>query len=409
MGPNRRLIFTWLSPAPFFGVLLAVTLAGCGKPRQVAQTAPPSVTVSQPAQEQIADYLDLTGTVAPSRSVDLVARVSGYLRSASFDEGTSVEADQLLFLIEPEPYEQQLRLAEAALLRAQSEYDRQEQLMKDNATSAANVEKWRSERDQASAQVEIAKLNLSYTRITAPFKGRIGRRLVDPGNLVGPSVNTKLATVDRLDPIYVYFNLNERDALRIRQYMRERGVPEFNPQQRKVPVLVGLQNQEGYPLTGNLEFVDSGVSTGSGTVQMRAQFENKDRVLFPGLFARVRIPLSEVGSMLVVPNSAIGNDQEGDYVLVVDASDTVVRRTVVKGPLARGGCTIRSGVTPADRVIINGLMRARPGAKVTPVNAGSDHPPAPKTAAWSMPEVFQPGSSHRGPTCNLKPATRNLC
>ena len=203
--------------------LVAVLLSGCGKRHQVTEAPPPSVTVSLPAQERVADGLDLTGTVAPSRTVDLVARVSGYLRSADFTEGSLVEAGQTLFVIEPEPYEQQLRLAKAAHLRAQSEYDRQQELIKQNATSAANVEKWLSERDQAAAQVEIARINLGYTRITAPFGGRIGRRLVDPGNLVGPSVNTKLATLDQLRPIYVYFNLNERDTLRIWEAMRRRG------------------------------------------------------------------------------------------------------------------------------------------------------------------------------------------
>ncbi len=369
---------------------IALFLTACQKPREAAQALPPSVTVSRPAQEQIAEYIDLTGTVAPSRSVDLVARVSGYLQSASFDEGSYVEAGQLLFVIEPEPYEQQLRLAQAALLRAQSEYDRQQELMKENATSAANLEKWLSERDQASAQVELAKLNLSYTRITAPFAGRIGRRFVDPGNLVGPSVNTKLATLDMLMPIYVYFNLNERDALRIRQSSRERGIEEFKPRQRNISVSVGLQNQEGYPIAGSLQFVDSGVSTSSGTVQMRAEFENKNRDLFPGLFARVRIPLGEPRPALVVPNSAIGNDQEGDYVLVTDASDVVVRRPVLKGVLRGNTCAIRSGLSAQDRVIVIGAMRVKPGAKVNPVSAGARSTPA------RNPSSYTPGSCYAG-------------
>ena len=202
--------------------VLALTslLAGCGKPGQVGKQGPPSVTVSRPQQEQVTDYLDLTGTVAPTRSVDLVARVTGYLESVHFEDGAMVKEGDLLFVIEPEPYKQQLALAEASLVRAKAEYERQLSLIRSNATSRANVEKWLSDRDQAVAQVELAKINLSYTSVTAPFSGRMGRHLVDPGNLVGPSVNTKLANIEEIEPIYVYFSLNERDALKAATVMR---------------------------------------------------------------------------------------------------------------------------------------------------------------------------------------------
>jgi RND family efflux transporter MFP subunit len=301
--------------------------------------------------------------------VDLVARVTGYLESVNFEDGAFVKEGQLLFVIEPEPYKQQLALTEAALARAKSEYERQVSLIASNATSRANVEKWLSERDQAAAQVELAKLNLGYTRVSAPFSGRMGRRLV------GPSVNTKLATLEQLSPIYVYFSLNERDALQAAAVMRQRGV---DPRGGKAPVLVGLQNQQGYPQEGTLDFVDTGVSTSAGTVQLRATFDNADRVLIPGAFARVRIPLGAAQPMLVVPASAIGNDQEGDYMLVAEAGDVVARRGVVKGPLTATGCAIRSGLTAADRVIVNGMTRAKPGDKVTPMtgSAGQSAPAA---------------------------------
>ena len=355
---------------------LAVLLAGCGKREEGAKQAPPTVTVSQPAQQEITDYLELTGTVTPSRSVDLVARVTGYLESVNFQDGAMVKEGDLLFVIEPEPYKQQLALAQAALDRAQSEYDRQTGLIKSNATSLANVERWLSERDQDAAQVELAKLNLGYTHVSAPFGGRIGRRLVDPGNLVGPSGNTKLATLDQLEPIYVYFNLNERDALQAAAIMRERGLdPRGNV--GKAPVFVGLQSQEGYPQEGTLDFVDTGISTSSGTIQMRGIFDNKDHLLLAGAFARVRIPLGGPKPMLVVLASAIGNDQEGDYVLVADAGDVVARRAVVKGSLTTNGCAIRSGLSTQDRVIVNGMMRVRPGDKVTPVTGAAGPSAAP--------------------------------
>ena len=359
--------------------VLAVLLAGCGKPPQVQEPPLPTVTVSSPAQESVADYLDLTGTVAPSRTVDLVARVSGYLRSAPFEEGSLVTNNQLLFLIEPEPYEQQLTNAVAAHRRAQSEYDRQRELMKENATSLANVERWQSECDQTAAQLELAKINLGYTRVTAPFSGRIGRRFVDPGNLVGPSVNTKLATLDQITPAYVNFNLNERDALRIGTLTRQRG-EEPRPKPGTVPVRLGLQNEEGYPHEGTLDFIDTSFSGSSGAVLLRATVQNTNQAVLTGLFVRVRVPLGEPRPMLVVPNSAIGNDQEGDYVLVVEAGDRVARRAVVRGPLTRTGCAIRSGLNASDRVIINGQMKARPGAKVVPVEAAPAGPASAKPA-----------------------------
>jgi RND family efflux transporter MFP subunit len=348
-------------------VALALALAGCGKSSQTATQPPPSVTVSHPQQEQVTDYLDLTGTVAPSQSVDLVARVTGYLQSVNFQDGAMVKEGQVLFVIEPEPYKQQLALAEAALLRAKSEYDRQLSLIASNATSRANVEKWQSERDQSAAQAELAKINLSYTSVNAPFSGRMGRHLVDVGNLVGPGVVTKLANIEEMEPVYVYFNLNERDALQAAAYMRQHGLKPVSGV-GKTAVFVGLQNQEGYPQEGTLDFVDTGISTSSGTIQMRATLENKDRVLIPGAFARVRIPLGQPKPMLVVPNSAIGNDQEGNYVLLTGADGVVVRRSVEKGALTKNGCAIRSGLTAEDRVIVNGLMRAQPGSKVTPTS-----------------------------------------
>jgi RND family efflux transporter MFP subunit len=350
----------------------AAFLTGCGK-STVAPAAPP-VTVSRPRSEPVTAYLDLSGTVAASQSVDLVARVPGYLQSVNFADGADVEAGQLLFVIEPAPYEEQVKLSEAALLQAQSEYDRQLELVKQSATAVANVEKWQSQRDQAAAQVALAKINLGYTHVTAPFSGRIGRHLVDPGNMVGATGETKLATLDEIVPIYVYFSLNERDALRISTVMRERGIKPGSGI-GTAPVLVGMQNEEGYPHEGTLDFVNNDVSTSSGTLQLRAVLTNEDKVLFPGTFARVHVPLGEPQPMLVVPNRAINNDQEGDYVLVVGPGDIVARRSVVKGPLTGSDCAIRSGLAPEDRVIVNGLVNARPGNKVTPETEASSPTP----------------------------------
>ena len=358
------------------GLLVLLMLAGGCRKGSESDIALPPVTVQHPTSQPVTEYLDLTGTTAASKTVDLMARVSGYLESVNFEDGAFVDKGQLLFVIEPAPYQQQLALNQAALVQAQSEYDRQQELIKQNATSTSNVEKWLSTRDQAQAQVELAKINLSYTRVTAPFAGRIGRRQVDPGNLVGAGSPTKLATLDQLLPIYVNFNLNERDALQMREAMRKLGL-EPKAAVGKAPVEVGLSNEKGYPHEGVLDFVDNEISGSTGTIAMRAIFKNEDKSLFSGLFARVRIPLGEPRPMLVIPNSAIGNDQQGDYVFLVDANDVVVRQTIVKGPLTPSGdCAIRSGLAAADRVVVNGILNARPGQKVAPTESSAAIPAA---------------------------------
>jgi RND family efflux transporter MFP subunit len=341
-------------------------VSGCRKSGDESKQVLPAVTVSHPIEQPVTEYLDLTGTVAPSKTVNLVARISGYLESVGFEDGAYVESGQVLFVIEPPPYEEQLALNEAVLVQAQAEYERQVESMKQNATSTSSVEKQLSQRDQAKAQVELAKINLGYTRVTAPFAGRIGARQVDPGNLVGAGSPTMLATLDQLLPIYV--SLNERDALHLYDVMRRLGMaPKAGV--GKVPVLVGLSNETGYPHQGVLDFADNEISTSTGTIALRAIFGNEDKALFPGLFARVRIPLGEPHPMLVVPNVATGNDQQGDYVLVMNAGDVVARRSIVKGPLtADGGCAIRSGLAANDRVIVNGFLNAKPGEKVAAID-----------------------------------------
>ena len=353
---------------------LAIPLGGCHR-QEAAKPVYPAVTVGTPVEEPVTEYLDMTGTVAASKSVNLVARVPGYLESVHFADGAMVEAGQLLFTIEQPPYVAQVQLNEAALVRAQAELDRQQAMMKENATAETTVENWVSQRDQAKAQLELAKINLGYTKVTAPFAGRIGARQVDPGNLVGSTGSTTLATLEQLKPIYVNFNLNERDALRMRDLLRQYKM-DVGSNVGKAPVEVGLQNETGYPHVGVLDFADNALSTSTGTIALRAIFGNDDKTLFPGLFARVRIPLGGPRPLLVIPGSAIGNDQQGDFVYVVGRDDVVQRRTIVRGPMTPTGLAIRSGLAAGDRVIVNGLLNARPGEKVSPENA-----PAPTPAA----------------------------
>ena len=347
--------------------LAALAAAACRRSEAVTPSLP-AVTVAHPLEEPVTEYLETTGTVAASRSVNLVARIPGYLEGIHFKDGDVVKEGQLLFSIEEGPYVAQVKLNEAALVRAQSELERQQAMMKENATARTTVENWVSQRDQAQAQLDLAKINLGYTKVTAPFTGRIGARQVDTGNLVGSSGPTVLATLEQLQPIYVNYNVNERDALRLRDLMTQHGI-EVGSRVGKEPVEVGLQNEKGYPHAGILDFADNSLNTSTGTIALRGIFKNEDLALVPGLFARVRNPMGGARPMLVIPGPAIGSDQQGDFVYVVGADDVVARRAIVRGPLTANGFAIRSGLAASDRVIVNGILNARAGEKVAPSEA----------------------------------------
>ena len=344
------------------------SLMACGKRNQYQPPPAPPVTVSKPLRMPVTDYLQSTGSVAAFKTVDLMARVEGYLRSVDFKDGSVVKAGQLLFVIEPEPYQAKLASYQAQLLDAQAEYDRQLRMIKENATSQANVDKWLSQRDQAAAAVTLAKINLGYTRVTAPFDGRIDRHLVDPGNLVGSmGTATKLATIEQVDPAYVYFSINERDLLRVRAAVqamnRARGTPagEAPP----VPVQVALQTEEGYPHVGTLDFAGSGLDTGSGTLQLRASVPNAKYTLLPGLFARVRIALAAPAPRLVVPDRVVSSDQVGSYLLTVGPDQKVRQQRIETGPLESGFRAVLGGLDADSEVVIDGLQNAVPGNLVT--------------------------------------------
>jgi len=345
-------------------VAALAALVACGKRNQYQPPPAPPVTVSKPLRMPVTDYLQSTGSVAAFKTVDLVARVEGYLRSVDFKDGTVVKAGQLLFVIEPEPYQAKLASQQAQLLDAQTEYERQLRMIKENATSQANVDKWLSQRDQAAAAVTLARINLGYTRITAPFDGRIDRHLVDPGNLVGSTgTATKLATIEQIDPAYVYFSINERDLLRVRAaaqaQMKSPG--EAPP----VPVQVALQTEEGYPHVGTLDFAGSGLDTGSGTLQLRASVPNAKYTLLPGLFARVRVALAAPVPRLVVPDRVVSSDQVGSYLLTVGPDQKVRQQRIETGPLESGFRAVLSGLDADSEVVIDGLQNAIPGNLVT--------------------------------------------
>ena len=346
------------------GALALASLSGCGKRNQYQPPPAPPVTVSKPLRMPVTDYLQSTGSVAAFRTVDLMARVEGYLRSVNFKDGSVVKAGQLLFVIEPEPYQAKLASYQAQLLDAQAEYDRQLRMIKENATSQANVDKWLSQRDQAAAAVTLAKINLGYTRVTAPFDGRIDRHLVDPGNLVGSmGAATKLASIEQIDPAYVYFSINERDLLRVRAAVQAQSHKPGEPP--PVPVQLALQTEEGYPHVGTLDFAGSGLDTGSGTLQLRASVPNAKYTLLPGLFARVRIALAAPVPRLTVPDRVVSSDQVGSYLLTVGPDQKVRQQRIEAGPLENGFRAVLSGLDADSEVVIDGLQNAIPGNLVT--------------------------------------------
>jgi RND family efflux transporter MFP subunit len=353
-------------------VLLGSLAAGCEK-RELPKAPPPQVTIAAPRMSQVSEYIDLTGTVGALQCVTNVARVSGYLASLDFEDGAYVKKGTPLFKIQQDQYIQDLNLYQAKLTYSTSEYNRQLEMIRKNATSENAVEQYLSEMDQNLANVALAKLNLQYTTISAPFDGLLGSHLIDVGNMVGKNaaMPTGIVVIQQINPIYVNFSINTRDALRIRRMMAAAGMEEKAGVATKAPVLAQLEDEKGFPHKGTLDFANNSVDTSTGTIQLRGIFPNPDKVMFPGLFAAVRIPLGVPKPGLVLPESAVLSDQGGDYVFVLNAQDIVERRSVVKGPLEGTDRAVPEGVTSSDRVVINGIPNIRIGQQVQVMNGKS--------------------------------------
>jgi RND family efflux transporter MFP subunit len=357
-------------------------------PSKKATQAPlaPTVVTQKPQLKKIKEYITQTGTLVAFNSVNLVARIKGFLETVEFTDGSFVKKGKQLFLIEPLPYLEQLREAQATVTAqkagfayARSEHDRQKRMFRQNATSLNNVEKWAAKEIQSQAQIDeavanaaVAAINYSYTHVLAPFDGRIGRHLVDPGNLVGNGEATNLATIEQIDPIYAYFNLNELDLIRIRESVRNNNFmyATFN----EVPVFVKMQNEKDFSHEGKLNFVNTGLNASTGTMEFRALLSNKDFTLLPGLFVQVRIPVSKATPQLTIPDTAILYDQIGPYVLTVNKDNYVKIKRVTLGAVDQGIRAIAKGLNAEDSVIISGLQNASPGNKVSPIQNGNKKP-----------------------------------
>jgi RND family efflux transporter MFP subunit len=370
-----------------FVTTAAVALSACEQ-NTFVPPPPPRVEVAVPVQKTITRYLDATGNTAAIKNVDLVARVQGFLQSINYKDGTPVKQGDTLFTIEPETYKLKLEQAQAAeagaqasLKQAETDFKRQVDLVQKQAVSQATLDTSTSTRDnaqaslqQAQANTKIAQVNYGYTNVTAPFDGIVTAHQVSVGELVGVSSPTQLATIVALDPIYVNFNVNEQDVLRFREEARKRGV---TPDEiRQLPFEAALQTETGYPHKGKLDYISPNLNQSTGTIAVRGVIQNADRALLPGFFVRVRVPFDEQKNALLIPDAALGADQAGRYVLVVNAENVVEQRKVQTGPLDGGLRVIESGLKGEDKVVIAGLLRAIPGQKVDPQLQKIETPPA---------------------------------
>jgi RND family efflux transporter MFP subunit len=370
-----------------FAIFALVVLSACEQ-NSFVPPPPPKVEVALPVQRSITRYLEATGNTAAIKSVDLVARVQGFLQSINYQDGTFVKEGATLFTIEPETYKLKLEQAQAAeagsqasVKQAEADFKRQSDLVARQAVSQATLETSTSARDnaqanlqQAQANTKIAEVNYGYTRVVAPFDGIVSAHLVSVGELVGAASPTQLATIVALDPIYVNFNVNEQDVLRVREEARRLGMTAS--ELKSLPVEVGLQTESGYPHKGNLDYASPTINQSTGTLPVRGVLPNPDRVLLPGYYVRVRVPFSQQQSALLVPDVALGSDQSGRYLLVVNGENVVEQRKVQAGPLEGDLRVIESGLKPDDRVVTAGLLRAIPGQKVDPQLQKIDPTPA---------------------------------
>jgi RND family efflux transporter MFP subunit len=354
---------------------LTLSIAGCKKSNQYSPPPPAKVSVARPVAQTVTRYLEATGNTAAIASVDLIARVQGFVQAISFADGAAVKTGDILFTIEPLPYQAKLQQAQAAeassqaqLVNAQAGFARQESLQRNAVASVQNLDDARAQRDsaqanlvQAQANTQLAAINYSYTRVLAPFDGRMSAHLVSIGDLVGTSP-TKLATIVQMHPINVTFSVSEQQVLRIRGNAIREG--RRGEAIQKIPVEIGLQGEPGYPHRGHMDYVAPMVDPSTGTLLARGVLDNQDGVLLPGYFARVRVPLDSDVNALLVPDAALGADQGGRYVLVVGPDHVVAAKHVATGPLEGSLRVIESGLNADDLVVVDGLQRAVPGQTV---------------------------------------------
>jgi len=406
-APPRRSRISWL-----FGIAVLAAAAAAGlywyqrtgsdaaSPAASAAMPPPEVTVAAPLQREITEWDEYTGQFSAVDFVEMRPRVSGYIESVHFKDGQLLKAGDLLYIIDPRPFDIALASAQAQLGNAtaqrqlaQAQLARAERLRKNDFVAASTYDERLAELRSAEAAVETAnaairsaQLDLEWTHVTAPISGRIGRNAVTEGNLVagGSGVNaTLLATIVSLDPIYLDFDMSESDFL---AYQRASAAGKLqSTRDATIPVFARLFDEDDWSLKGSLNFVDNRVDRNAGTIRARAVFANPDALITPGQFGRVRIPGSEPHQAILIPDSAIVTDQSHKIVMTVGADGVVVPKIIRPGPFydELGLRIVREGLEPTDQIVINGLIRVRPNAKVTPVPGKIE--PMPGKIAQSTP------------------------
>lgn len=443
---------------------LACLVAGCQSGNTYAPPPPPRVVVGLPIRRSVLSYLEYTGTTKAIQTVDLRARVRGFLKQRLFREADEVKSGQLLLVIDEEPFQvnlelarakraaanasvkkaeeskdkevarAQLALSQASFLLARLEETRQKALIRRNASSQEDLDKAEADRKKSEAQVEAdrarleqaqadyltnlltaqasvaqakaevrsAEIDLGYCKIFAPFDGRISRAFYDVGNLVGDGQASVLATIVKFDPIYAYMSVSETDLLMFRKLVREGKRVDFRKE--TIPLDLGLGNENGFPHHGKIDYTDPNVDPGSGTIQARGIFPNPGGVVYPGLFCRVRVPLIERPDALLVPERCLAYDQGGWYVMVVGAENKVQQRYVTPGGSEDGLRVIDEKLSADDLVIIEGLQRARPGLAVDPDRRDLTQPAVTDaSAASTAPHAEHAAAAKAGPEAPVIP------
>jgi RND family efflux transporter MFP subunit len=362
---------------------------GCAKSGGGAQSAPPpQVTVAQVLEKRVKDWDEFTGRLQAVETVEIRPRVSGYIDKVAFTEGSQVKRGDLLFVIDPRPYQAEYDRAAAdvkryktALELARIELGRVQRLKDSGAVSEEELDERKSTGAQAEANVagseaalETASLNLNFTRVTSPIVGKVSRAEVTRGNLVtgGTNGGTLLTSVVSMDPIYLYFDADEQSYLRYTQTAHSGVGPSSNDAQN--PVQIGLANEDGFPHAGTVDFVDNQLNPQTGTIRARAVLANKDGQFTPGLFARVQLLVSGEYSAILIEDRAVNTDQSQKYVLLLGANNEIEYRQVKLGRVIDGLRIVREGLKPGDVIVVNGAQRVHPGVTVTPqrVTMGAD-------------------------------------
>jgi RND family efflux transporter MFP subunit len=405
---NQRMILVVLGAC----LLSAGLMTGCDKTQSPAagSSGPPVIPVSHPVQRQVTDYVDFTGRLDAVNSVGIRARVTGYIVKTAFKEGATVKKDDLLFEIDSRPYKAQydqamgqVTLNDAQLKLARTTYERSLPLVAKGAVSQQELDQDKAAVDEAAARIkatqatlEVYKLNLEFCKVLSPIDGQVGRYYYTAGNLINQD-STLLTTVVSQDPMYAYFDMDEATLLRIKQAIND-GKIKIAESGADVPILMGLQGQEGYPLQGTFNFINNVVNPSTGSIAVRGQFANPKpehgtRLLVPGMFVRIRLPIGQPHPALLVIDRALGSDQGQKYVYVTDKDNKAQTRPVVTGALQEDGLrVIESGLNPDDWVVVGALQQVRPRLEIHPDPVSMPAPEArgkapPKEKAADKPKT----------------------